>query len=39
LLDRWAVDRVFEPMIGEAEREIRYAVWRLAVDRSRDWAS
>ena len=38
LTDRWAVDRVFEPGIGEAERESRYAVWRRAVDRSRDWA-
>jgi glycerol kinase len=38
LLDRWAVDRVFEPTTGEAERENRYAVWRLAVDRSRGWA-
>jgi glycerol kinase len=38
LLDRWAVDRVFEPAIGEAERETRYSVWRLAVDRSRGWA-
>ena len=38
LQDRWAVDRVFEPTIGEAERQSRYAVWRLAVDRSRGWA-
>jgi len=38
LVDRWDVERVFEPMIGEADRESRYAVWRLAVDRSRNWA-
>ena len=38
LTDRWAVDRVFEPAIGEAERQSRYATWRLAVERSRGWA-
>ncbi len=38
LADRWAVDRVFEPAVGEAERQSRYAIWRLAVDRSRGWA-
>jgi glycerol kinase len=38
LLDLWAVDRVFEPVIDQAERESRYAVWQLAVDRSRGWA-
>jgi glycerol kinase len=37
LTDRWAVDSVFEPRIGEAEREARHAAWRRAVDRSRDW--
>jgi len=29
------VDRVFEPMIGEDERESRYAAWRRAVERAR----
>jgi glycerol kinase len=38
LTDRWAVDRIFEPGIGDVEREGRYAVWRRAVDRSRSWA-
>jgi glycerol kinase len=38
LTDRWAAERVFEPKIGEAERQSRYAIWRLAVDRSRGWA-
>jgi glycerol kinase len=38
LTDRSAVERVFEPQIGEAERENRYGIWRLAVDRSRNWA-
>jgi glycerol kinase len=38
LKDRWAVERVFEPMIDEAERQDHYAVWRLAVERSRGWA-
>ena len=38
LADRWSVDRVFEPAIGEAERQSRYTTWRLAVERSRGWA-
>ena len=38
LADRWAVDRVFEPAVGEARRQHRYAIWRLAVERSRGWA-
>jgi glycerol kinase len=38
LSDRWSVDRVFEPAVGEAERQSRYGTWRLAVDRSRGWA-
>ena len=38
LADRWAVDRVFEPTVSEAERQSRCAIWRLAVDRSRGWA-
>jgi glycerol kinase len=29
------VDRVFEPTIGEDERESRYAAWRRAVERAR----
>jgi glycerol kinase len=38
LMDRWAVERVFEPRISDADRQSRYAIWQLAVDRSRDWA-
>src|SRR5215216_71525 len=38
LMDRWAVERVFEPEISDVERQSRYAIWQLAVDRSRDWA-
>ncbi|HEX5993212.1 MAG TPA: FGGY-family carbohydrate kinase, partial [Thermomicrobiales bacterium] len=38
LMELWNVERVFEPEIGDAERESRYATWRLAVDRSRGWA-
>jgi glycerol kinase len=39
LVDRWAVDRVFEPAVGEADRQNRYAIWRLAVERARGWAN
>jgi glycerol kinase len=39
LQDRWAVDRVFEPQIGDAARQAQYEIWRLAVDRSRGWAA
>jgi glycerol kinase len=38
LVDRWSIDRVFEPLIGEGDRQSRYATWRLAVERSRGWA-
>jgi glycerol kinase len=38
LADRWVVDRVFEPVANEAERQRRYATWRHAVERSRGWA-
>jgi glycerol kinase len=38
LEDRWSVDRVFDPRVGDAERQSRYATWRLAVERSRGWA-
>jgi glycerol kinase len=30
--------RVFEPRLGEAERDALYAGWRRAVERSRGWA-
>jgi glycerol kinase len=38
LAHRWAVDRAFEPAVGESERQSRYATWQLAVERSRGWA-
>jgi glycerol kinase len=38
LKDRWSADRVFEPQVGDPERQSRYATWRLAVERSRGWA-
>jgi glycerol kinase len=39
LVNQWAVDRIFEPAVGEAERDSRYAIWQHAVDRSRGWAT
>jgi glycerol kinase len=30
--------RIFEPRLGEAERDALYAGWRRAVERSRGWA-
>jgi glycerol kinase len=30
--------RIFEPRLGEAERDALYAGWRRAVERSRNWA-
>ena len=35
----WQVDRMFEPRIGPDEREVRYATWRRAVDRSLAWTT
>ena len=35
---QWAVDRVFEPAIGEEQRSAKLARWRQAVQRSRAWA-
>ena len=32
-------DRVYEPGMDGAERERLYREWRMAVDRSRDWAA
>jgi glycerol kinase len=34
----WDVDRVFEPRIDRDLRDSRHAVWRRAIERSRDWA-
>jgi glycerol kinase len=33
----WALDREFKPAMQQAERDRRYAQWRKAVERSRDW--
>jgi glycerol kinase len=38
LLDRWQVDRVFEPRISDDERMARVETWEHAVARARDWA-
>ncbi len=35
---QWAVDRVFEPAMGEDQRRAKLARWRQAVQRSRAWA-
>ena len=34
----WQVDRRFEPSVSSDVRDDRYATWRQAVERSRDWA-
>ena len=34
---QWRVDRVFEPLIGESEREEKYARWLDAVGRAKGW--
>jgi glycerol kinase len=33
----WAVDRTWKPVLGEAERELMYKLWKRAVTRSFDW--
>jgi glycerol kinase len=33
----WAVERTFEPQMGEAEVAHRRGRWREALQRSRDW--
>ena len=33
----WAVDRTWKPVLGEAEREQMYRLWKKAVTRSFDW--
>lgn len=39
LAERWQIDRVFEPTIGEEERDERFQLWRRAVDRALGWAT
>jgi glycerol kinase len=33
----WREERRFEPALAPAEREARYAGWKRAVERARDW--
>ena len=33
----WKVERVFEPQIGDDEREHRYAGWKRAIERAAGW--
>lgn len=35
----WALNRSFKPKMNSDEREGRYAGWKKAVERSRDWAA
>jgi glycerol kinase len=34
----WAVDRAFDPEMGESQREELYRNWKRAVERSKAWA-
>ena len=34
---QWQIDRVFEPKMGRSKAEELMAVWRKAVERSKDW--
>ena len=33
----WALDREFVPMMGGAERDRRYGIWKQAVERAGKW--
>ena len=35
--EQWAVDRTFEPQMGESQREKLYAGWKRAVERAQHW--
>lgn len=35
--EHWAIDRTFEPQMGEDQREQLYASWKRAVQRSLHW--
>jgi glycerol kinase len=35
---KWALDRAFNPQMGETEREELYRNWKRAVERSQGWA-
>lgn len=36
--DNWALDRTFRPNMKKSERDARYAEWKRAVERAKDWA-
>ena len=36
--EHWAIDRTFEPQMGEDQRERYYADWKKAVERSLNWS-
>mgnify|MGYP000277023888 CR=1 FL=1 len=38
ITELWRVDKVFEPSMSEVQREKLYKGWRLAVERSFNWA-
>jgi glycerol kinase len=38
LRELWRLDRAFRPAMAASERQARYAGWRRAVERARDWA-
>ncbi len=35
---RWTADASFTPALPDADRDARIAMWRRAVERSRDWS-
>lgn len=37
ILERWRVDRIFEPSMEEEKRERLYQGWKKAVGRSKNW--
>lgn len=38
LLDFWKIDHIFTPEMDKTVREAKYGQWRLAVERSKNWA-
>jgi glycerol kinase len=38
LVEKWSIDRTFEPSISEEQREEMLAGWQKAVERTKDWA-
>lgn len=39
IASQWRADRVFEPTIGESDRQTGLANWKRAVERTKGWAS